>query len=283
MGKCYPTVSEEYKKAVEKAKRKLRGFIAEKNCAPLMLRLAWHSAGTYDVSTKTGGPFGTMRHKAEQGHGANNGLEIAVRLLEPIKEQFPILSYADFYQLAGVVAVEVTGGPDVPFHPGRPDKPEPPVEGRLPDATKGTDHLRDVFVKQMGLSDQDIVALSGGHTLGRCHKERSGFEGPWTANPLIFDNSYFTYVLGCVVPLSLTVAFLAVSLGNHSHMVFCFSYWELLTGEKEGLLQLPTDKALLSDPSFRPLVDKYAADEDAFFVDYAEAHMKLSELGFAEA
>lgn len=41
MGKCYPTVSEEYKKAVEKAKRKLRGFIAEKNCAPLMLRLAY--------------------------------------------------------------------------------------------------------------------------------------------------------------------------------------------------------------------------------------------------
>ena len=34
---------------------------------------------------------------------------------------------------------------------------------------------------------------------------------------------------------------------------------ELLSGEKEGLLQLPTDKALLADPVFRPLVDKYAA------------------------
>lgn len=34
---------------------------------------------------------------------------------------------------------------------------------------------------------------------------------------------------------------------------------ELLTGEKEGLLQLPTDKALLDDPVFRPLVEKYAA------------------------
>ncbi|PIA32064.1 hypothetical protein AQUCO_04600020v1 [Aquilegia coerulea] len=250
MGKCYPAVSEEYKKAVDKAKKKLRGFIAEKNCAPLMLRLAWHSAGTYDVKTKTGGPFGTMKHVAELDHGANNGLDIAVRLLEPIKEQFPILSYADFYQLAGVVAVEVTGGPEVPFHPGRQDKPEPPPEGRLPDATKGSDHLRDVFVKQMGLSDKDIVALSGAHTLGRCHKERSGFEGPWTANPLIFDNSYFK---------------------------------ELLSGEKEGLLQLPSDKALLADPSFRPLVEKYAADEDAFFEDYAEAHLKLSELGFADA
>lgn len=29
----------------------------------------------------------------------------------------------------------------------------------------GSDHLRQVFATQMGLSDQDIVALSGGHTL----------------------------------------------------------------------------------------------------------------------
>lgn len=40
-----------------------------------------------------------MRLKAEQGHAANNGIDIAIRLLEPIKEQFPILSYADFYQV----------------------------------------------------------------------------------------------------------------------------------------------------------------------------------------
>nr|ACL81497.1 ascorbate peroxidase [Ginkgo biloba] len=251
MGKSYPTVSEEYKAAIEKCRRKLRALIADKNCAPIMVRLAWHGAGTYDVKTNTGGPFGTIRYSAELAHGANNGLIIAVRLLEPIKAQFPIISYADLYQLAGVVAVEITGGPDISFHPGRKDKleHEAPEEGRLPDATKGSDHLRDVF-GHMGLSDKDIVALSGAHTLGRCHKERSGFEGPWTANPLIFDNSYFT---------------------------------ELVTGEKEGLLQLPSDKALLIDPKFAVYVHKYAQDEDAFFADYAESHQKLSELGFAEA
>ncbi|KAF3974918.1 hypothetical protein CMV_001788 [Castanea mollissima] len=274
MGKCYPTMSKEYQKAIEKCKRKLRGHVAEKHCAPIILRVAWHSAGTFDVKTKTGGPFGTIRHPEVLAHGANNGLEIAVSLLEPIKEQFPILSYADFYQLAGVVAVEITGGPEIPFHPGRPVSESHFLNAllsillnymhwfgretvdlrvsqiirsyaRMPNATKGSDHLRDVF-GHMGLSDKDIVALSGGHTLGRCHKERSGFEGPWTANPLIFDNSYFK---------------------------------ELLSGEKEGLIQLPSDKALLEDPVFRPLVEKYAADEDAFFADYADAHLKLSELG----
>lgn len=249
MGKIYPTVSEEYKTAIDKAKRKLRALIAEKNCAPIMVRLAWHGAGTFDVKTKTGGPFGTIRNSEELAHGANAGLDIAIRLLEPIKQQFPILSYADFYQLAGVVAVEVTGGPDIPFHPGRKDIAESPEEGRLPDATKGSSHLRDVF-GHMGLGDKEIVALSGAHTLGRSHKDRSGFEGAWTSNPLVFDNSYFT---------------------------------ELLTGEKEGLLQLPSDKALIEDPAFRQYVELYAKDEDAFFKDYAQAHMELSELGFADS
>ncbi|XP_039003145.1 L-ascorbate peroxidase 2, cytosolic-like [Hibiscus syriacus] len=71
-----------------------------------------------------------------------------------------------------------------------------------------------------------FVALFGGHTLGRCHKERSGFEGPWSSNPLIFYNSYFK---------------------------------ELVSGEQEGLIQLPSDKAFMEDPVFRPLVHKYAA------------------------
>ncbi|KAG5243611.1 L-ascorbate peroxidase, cytosolic [Salix suchowensis] len=70
----------------------------------------WHSAGAFDVYTKTGGLFGTIRHIDEFAHGANNGLDIAVRLLEPIKEQLPNL-----FNLAGVVAVEVTGGPEIPF------------------------------------------------------------------------------------------------------------------------------------------------------------------------
>jgi L-ascorbate peroxidase len=41
MVKKYPTVSAEYHKAIEKAKRKLRGLIADKSCAPIMLRLAY--------------------------------------------------------------------------------------------------------------------------------------------------------------------------------------------------------------------------------------------------
>ena len=33
------------------------------------------------------------------------------------------------------------------------------------------------------------MCLSGAHTLGSCHRSRSGYEGPWTRNPLKFDNA----------------------------------------------------------------------------------------------
>lgn len=211
-----------------------------------MLRLAWHDAGTYDATTKTGGPDGSIRNEVEYKHGANSGLKIAIDLCEEIKARHPKITYADLYQLAGVVAVEVTGGPTIDFVPGRKDSLSSPEEGRLPDAKQGPPHLRDVFYR-MGLSDKDIVALSGGHTLGRAHPERSGFEGPWTKEPLKFDNSYFV---------------------------------ELLKEDSEDLLKLPTDKALVEDPQFRPYVELYAKDEEAFFRDYAESHKKLSELGF---
>ncbi|OAY60887.1 probable L-ascorbate peroxidase 3, peroxisomal [Manihot esculenta] len=243
-----PIVDSEYLKEIEQARRDLRALMSSKNCAPLMLRLAWHDAGTYDAKTKTGGPNGSIRNEKEYKHEANNGLKIAIDLMEEIKAKHPKLTYADLYQLAGVVAVEITGGPTIDFVSGRKDSTESPEEGRLPDAKKGATHLRDVFYR-MGLSDMEIVALSGGHTLGKAHRDRSGFEGAWTKEPLKFDNSYFKELLN----------------------------------ENSEVLKLPTDKALVEDPKFRSYVERYAKDEDAFFTDYAAAHKKLSELGFTPA
>ena len=46
----------------------------------LILSFSWHDAGTYDVTTKTGGPNGSIRHEEEYLHGANAGLKIAIDL-----------------------------------------------------------------------------------------------------------------------------------------------------------------------------------------------------------
>jgi hypothetical protein len=47
-----------------------------KGCGPILIRLAWHDAGTYDQVTKTGGPRASMRFAPESGHGANAGFVI---------------------------------------------------------------------------------------------------------------------------------------------------------------------------------------------------------------
>ena len=190
--------------------------------------------------------------------GANAGLDIMMNILKPVKDKFPHLSNADIWTRAGAMAVEFTGGPKVPFNYGRTDGDASgcPENGRLPDAAQGAEHLRDVFYR-MGFNDQEIVALSGAHTLGRCHKTRSGFDGPWTSNPLKFDNEYFKNLLE----------------KNWTKRV-----WDgpdQFQDESGELMMLPTDIALTTDASFMPWVQKYASDQGAFFKDFATAFGKL--------
>jgi hypothetical protein len=50
------------------------------------------------------------RFSPESAWGANAGLDLARKLLEPIKAKFPWISYADLWTLAGAVAIEEMGG-----------------------------------------------------------------------------------------------------------------------------------------------------------------------------
>lgn len=111
-------------------------------------------------------------------------------------EQFPWITYSDLWILAGVCAIQEMQGPTVPYRPGRSDKDVAGCtpDGRLPDASQGSKHLRDIFGR-MGFNDQEIVALSGAHALGRCHTDRSGFEGPWTFSPTVVTNDYYQLLL----------------------------------------------------------------------------------------
>jgi catalase (peroxidase I) len=76
---------------------------ADPNKGPTLVRLSWHSSGTYDKLSKTGGSYGgTIRFKEELVHGGNAGLaSTAVPWLELIYEKYPGLSYADLYTLGG--------------------------------------------------------------------------------------------------------------------------------------------------------------------------------------
>ncbi|KMT19690.1 hypothetical protein BVRB_1g007470 [Beta vulgaris subsp. vulgaris] len=264
--KCYASNPEQLKNAREDIKELLKTTF----CHPIMVRLGWHDAGTYNKDIEEwpqrGGANGSLRFEVELKHGANAGLVNALKLLQPIKDKYSEVTYADLFQLASATAIEEAGGPKIPMKYGRVEVTGPeqcPEEGRLPDAgpPSPAQHLRDVFYR-MGLNDKDIVALSGAHTLGRSRPERSGWgkpetkytkDGPgapggqsWTAQWLKFDNSYFK---------------------------------DIKEKRDADLLVLPTDAALFEDPSFKVCAEKYAADQEAFFKDYAESHAKLSNLG----
>jgi Peroxidase len=75
----------------------------DQNKGPTLVRLAWHSSGTYDKMSKTGGSSGgTIRFSEELAHGGNAGLGVtAVPWLEGIHKAHPDISYADLYTLAG--------------------------------------------------------------------------------------------------------------------------------------------------------------------------------------
>merc|ERR1712153_128628 len=167
------------------------------------IQLAFHDAGTWDPSniTHPGGADGCACDK----FGPNAGLDYIKDVLSPVYTSYKsYLSLADFWAICANAAIKSSvAEADAPltigFKYGRSDVDcsdcDYDIAARLPDESKSTDHVEDVFVTRMGFTRKETVALMGAHSMGKMEPLNTGYAGKWDRTFAQLDNVYFEQIL----------------------------------------------------------------------------------------
>ncbi|XP_037454111.1 peroxidase 31-like [Triticum dicoccoides] len=231
--------------------------------------------------------FAKSEKDAEINHSLpGDAFDAVVRSKLALELECPgVVSCADVLALASRVLVTMTGGPRYPVPLGRKDSlssspTAPDVE--LPHSNFTVGRILELFLAK-GFTVQEMVALSGAHTLGFSHcqefasriynyRDKTGKPAPFdpTMNP--------GYAKGLQAACKEYLKDPTIAAFNDVMTPGKFDNMYYVNIER-GLGLLSTDEDMWSDLRTRPLVERYAANNTAFFDDFARAMEKLSMYG----
>ncbi|XP_012086981.1 lignin-forming anionic peroxidase [Jatropha curcas] len=185
------------------------------------------------------------------------------------------VSCADILAVAARDASVAIGGPTWPVKLGRRDATNASVDlanDNLPRFTDSLQKLRDLFIRTKGLTERDLVALSGAHTIGqsRCFSFRARVNSNESIDPE-FARS-LREDLPC--PADGSGNENLAPLDQVTPNGFDNNYFKNLV-ERKGLLQ--SDQVLFSGESTDAIVNEYIKDGSIFRKDFAAAMVKMGD------
>ncbi|GJN39248.1 hypothetical protein PR202_gb28353 [Eleusine coracana subsp. coracana] len=186
------------------------------------------------------------------------------------------VSCADILALAARDSVALSGGPDYQVELGRYDG-RVSTRGSvvLPHSTFNLDQLNRFF-SSLGLSQTDMIALSGAHTISAAACSFFQYRLSGGGDPAM-DPALASRLQGsCPGPGAPGFALLDAA----TPVRFDNQYYRNL---RRGWGILGSDQVLYADARSRGAVDRYAADERAFFDDFAAAMTRLGRVGVRTA
>uniref|UniRef100_A0ACD5Y466 Uncharacterized protein n=1 Tax=Avena sativa TaxID=4498 RepID=A0ACD5Y466_AVESA len=212
---------------------------------------------------------------AQPNNGSVRGFEVIDAVKAAVENLCPgVVSCADVLAVAARDSVVALGGPSWEVKVGRRDSTTASFTGannNIPPPTSGLANLTALFAAQ-GLSQKDMVALSGSHTIGqaRCTSFRAHIY-----NESDIDSGFaWTRQSGCPSTSGSGDNNLA-PLDLQTPTTFENNYYKNLVAKK-GLLH--SDQELFNGGVTDPQVQSYVSSQSAFFADFVSGMIKMGDI-----
>ncbi|XP_054803161.1 peroxidase 55 [Prosopis cineraria] len=247
---------------------------------PATLRLFFHDCMVEgcDASVMIASPNGDAEKDAPINLSlAGDGFDTVIKAKEAVEAECPgVVSCADILALAARDVVVLVGGPSFNVELGRRDglvSIASRVEGNLPKANFNLNQLNAIFSRH-GMSQTDMIALSGAHTVGFSHcNEFTDRLYSSQVDPTM--NSDFAQRLMQLCPRNFDPQ-VAIDLDVQSPRAFDNLYYQnLVSGQ--GLLT--SDQVLFTDSDSQSTVVEFANNPAEFNAAFGTAMRKLGRVG----